>query len=186
MMPKKHVKAGGAGSSILGILEVVESDFAKGLAVSTTQEDDAEAAYEQMTQENKVTKAIKDQDVKANTKEIRTLDKSIADLTTDRDSVFAELSAVNEYNDKLKGRCIAKPETYETRKARRQAEIQGLKDALAILEDETALMQRGISSFNKQFDIFIKIVISSLFYSIKRTILPSFLAPLKSQIITLP
>merc|ERR1719330_1016927 len=102
-MPEKHVKAGGAGSSIIGILEVVESDFAKGLAVATTQEDDAEASYEQMTQENKVTTAIKEQDVKYSTKEVQTLDKTIAELTADRDTAAAELSAVSEYNDKLRG-----------------------------------------------------------------------------------
>merc|ERR1719464_2533644 len=40
-MPEKHVKAGDAGSSIIGILEVCESDFAKNLAAETSQEDDA-------------------------------------------------------------------------------------------------------------------------------------------------
>merc|ERR1712217_196952 len=42
-----------------------------------------------------------------------------------------------------KDRCIAKPETYEQRKARREAEINGLKQALSILDDETAFVQRG-------------------------------------------
>jgi len=53
-----------------------------------------------------------------------------------------ELGAVDEYYSKLKDRCIAKPETYEERKARREAEIQGLKQALSILESETAFVQR--------------------------------------------
>merc|ERR1719245_991990 len=48
-MPEKHVKAGDAGSSIIGILEVCESDFAKNLAAETSEEDDAEAAYEKKT-----------------------------------------------------------------------------------------------------------------------------------------
>merc|ERR1719275_271828 len=143
-MPEKHAIASGAGSSIIGILEVCESDFAKNLASETSQEDDAEAAYEKKTQENKVTKTLKDQDVKYSTQEFQTLDKEIAELSADKETTGSELSAVLEYYAKIKERCIAKPETYESRKARREAEIQGLKDALSILEDETAsFVQRG-------------------------------------------
>merc|ERR1719401_2182809 len=141
-MPEKHVKAGDAGSSIIGILEVCESDFAKNLASETTEEDDAEAAYDKKTQENKVTKTTKDQDVKYSTQEFQTLDKEITELSADRETTSSELSAVLEYYAKIKDRCIAKPETYESRKARREAEIQGLKEALSTLQDETAFMQR--------------------------------------------
>jgi len=142
-MPEKHVKAADAGSSIIGILEVVEADFAKNLAVESSEEDDAEAAYEKKTQENKIMRTHKEQDVKYNTQEFQTTDKNIAELSADRETTSAELSAVLDYYSKIKARCIAKPETYETRKARRQAEIQGLKEALAVLQDETALMQRS-------------------------------------------
>merc|ERR1712190_528072 len=93
-MPEKHVKAGDAGSSIIGILEVCESDFAKNLASESSEEDDAEAAYEKKTQENKVTKTLKDQDVKYSTQEFQTLDKDIAELSADRETTTAELSAV--------------------------------------------------------------------------------------------
>merc|ERR1719330_946731 len=141
-MPEKHSKASGAGSGIIGILEVCESDFAKNLASETTQEDDSEAAYDKKTQENKVTKTLKDQDVKYSTQEFQTLDKEIGELSADRETTSSELSAVLEYYAKIKDRCIAKPETYESRKARREAEIQGLKEALAILQDETAFVQR--------------------------------------------
>lgn len=41
-----------------------------------------------------------------------------------------------------KERCIAKPETYAQRAERRTAEISGLKQALSVLEDETALVQK--------------------------------------------
>merc|ERR1719328_936391 len=85
---------------------------------------------------------MKDQDLKYKTKEVKGLKKAIADLSSDRDTVSSELSAVNEYYAKLKDRCIAKPETYEERKARREAEIKGLKEALQILESETAFVQR--------------------------------------------
>merc|ERR1711972_684866 len=140
--PELHTAATGAGNSIIGILEVVESDFAKDLAKETTTEDDAEADYQKTTQENKVTKTLKDQDVKYKTQEYTGLDKNIADMSADRDTANTELSAVMDYYGKVKDRCIAEPETYEQRKARREAEIQGLKDALAILENETAFVQR--------------------------------------------
>ena len=86
--------------------------------------------------------AVGCEDVKYKTKEFKGLDKSISDLTGDKDTTSSELSAVLDYYGKIKDRCIAKPESYEERKARREAEITGLKEALSILENETAFVQR--------------------------------------------
>jgi chromosome segregation ATPase len=141
--PQQHDKAGGAGGSIINILEVCESDFANNLAKEETEESDSASEYEKTTQENKVSKATKEQDAKYKGQEATSLDKEIAELSSDRDTSNSELSAVLEYYGKIKERCIAKPETYEERKARREAEIEGLKNALSILENETAFMQRG-------------------------------------------
>merc|ERR1719388_807398 len=52
--PQKHSAAGGAGGSIIDILEVCESDFAKNLAAEETEEADAVAVYEKTTQDNKL------------------------------------------------------------------------------------------------------------------------------------
>jgi len=140
--PETHDASTGAGQSIIGVLEVVESDFADNLAKVETEESDAQSTYETYTQDYKVNKAQKDQDVKYKTQEFTGLDKNIADLSSDRATANDEVSAVNEYLAKLKDRCIAKPETYEERKKRRDAEINGLKEALSILENETAFVQR--------------------------------------------
>jgi len=140
--PAAHGKASGAGGSIIDILEVCESDFATNLAKEETEEADAAAEYEKTTQENKITKTRQEQDVKYKTGEFTSLDKEISELTSDRDTTNSELSAVLEYYGKIKERCIAKPETYEERKARREAEIKGLKEALSILQGEAAFLQR--------------------------------------------
>merc|ERR1712147_291430 len=102
-------KAEGAGGSIIDILEVVESDFTKNLAAEETQEEDAVEVYEKTTQDNKLATTMKSQDVKYKTKEYKGLDKSISDLSGDRDTTTTELSAVLEYMGKIKQRCIAKP-----------------------------------------------------------------------------
>jgi len=140
--PPAHKKSTGAGQSIIGILEVCESDFSKNLANEEQAEADAVEEYEKTTQENKITKATKDQDVKYKTQEFKSLDKEITELSSDKDTASTELSAVMEYYAKIKDRCVAKPETYEERKKRREAEIAGLKQALEILENETAFVQR--------------------------------------------
>merc|ERR1719215_866921 len=57
--PEQHTKASGAGSSIIGILEVVESDFARNLATEEAEEADAQSEYEKTSQENEVTRTLK-------------------------------------------------------------------------------------------------------------------------------
>merc|ERR1712032_1665935 len=141
-LPPAHAKATGAGQGIINILEVVESDFAENLAKENTEEADAQADYDKTSQENKVAKTLKEQDVKYKTQEIKALKKTLSELAADRESAETEHAAVMGYYDKIKERCIAKPETYEERKARRAAEIAGLEEALSILENETAFMQR--------------------------------------------
>merc|ERR1719454_1908286 len=139
---KAHSSADGAGSGIIGMLEVAESDFSKGLAEMTSVEETAVAEYEAASKENAITKATKEQDVKYKTKEFKGLDKDTAEATADRSGVQEELDAVMDYYKGIKERCIAKAETYADRVKRREAEIAGLKEALNILEGEAALLQR--------------------------------------------
>jgi len=140
--PPAHKKSTGAGQGIISILEVCETDFAENLAKENAQEEDAQAEYDKTTQENKVGKTLKEQDVKFKTQEIKALGKALTELSADKESAESEHAAVMEYYEKIKERCIAKPETYEERKRRREKEIAGLQEALSILENETAFMQR--------------------------------------------
>jgi hypothetical protein len=145
--PETHDKSSGAGSSIIGFLEVIESDFAKNLAEETTEEDSAAVEYEKVSQENRISKSMKEQDVKYKTKEAASLDKEVSETASDLESAQAELDSVLEASKNIRAMCELKPETYEERKARREAEIAGLKEALQILEGEAVFLQekkRGI------------------------------------------
>lgn len=136
-----HSKSTESGNGIISLLEVAESDFARSLAEANAQEEDAVSEYEATTQENKVSTATKKTSAEGKTQESARLSQVISDATSDRDGVNEELAAVQEYLEKLRPQCTTEPESYESRKARREAEIEGLKDALDILENETALVQ---------------------------------------------
>merc|ERR1719410_1306085 len=138
-----HDAAVGAGGGIISLLEVCESDMTKMLASLTYNEEAAVTEYERITKENEIEKTTKDQDVAYKLKESKQLDKESSDNSADRSAVQAELDAVLEYLAGMEAQCIAKPETYAERSRRRAAEIAGLKEALGILESETALVQRS-------------------------------------------
>merc|ERR1719284_404550 len=137
-----HAAAKGAGEGIIGLLEVVESDFSKDLAEIESVEETAAAAYDKESKENAVEKTTKEKDVEYKQKESASLDKESGSLSTDRSGVQAELDAVLEYLGKIEGECTEFAETYEDRKAHRESEIAGLKEALETLESETALLQK--------------------------------------------
>merc|ERR1719389_599359 len=139
---KAHSSADGAGSGIIGLLEVCESDFTKGLAEMNSAEQTAVKEYDTASKENAITKATKEQDVKYKSKEAKGLDKDTSEANADRAGVQTELDAVNEYYKGIQARCVAKAETYSERVKRREAEIAGLKEALSILDGEAVLLQR--------------------------------------------
>merc|ERR1719321_341849 len=89
---KAHSSSDGASSGIIGLLEVCESDFSKGLAEMKASEEASISAYEQESKENEIEKVTKEQDVKYKTKEAAGLDKSVAELTSDKEGVETELS----------------------------------------------------------------------------------------------
>merc|ERR1719253_1965618 len=133
-----HSAADGAATGIIGILEVAQSDFTKLFADATVEEETAQREYDKQTNENAVQKAMKEADLKYQQKEQASLRKSLAEYKEDAEQEQAELDAVTEYLNTVAPGCTTKPMTYEERKARREAEIAGLKSALTILSGEAA------------------------------------------------
>merc|ERR1719326_1420806 len=74
---KGHEAAEGAGGGIIGMLEVIESDFSKGLAEMISAEETAQAEYDKVSKENAIMKTTKEQDVKYKTKEAKSLDAAV-------------------------------------------------------------------------------------------------------------
>jgi len=127
---------GDAGHSIIEILEVASSDFTRLLSEAEASEAEASDAYKALTQDNKVAKSTKQASIKAKNSERKSVEVALTHHNEDLETVNKELDAVMDYLSKLKPQCESKAMSYEERKARRDAEIAGLKEALSILEGD--------------------------------------------------
>jgi len=120
--------------TIMEMLEVAESDFTRLLAESEAEESSAQSAYDKLTQDNKVSRAAKTEEIRGKEGESKQLESSLLNYKEDHSTTSKELDAVLTYLDKLKPQCETKVMTYAERVARREQEIEGLKQALEILE----------------------------------------------------
>jgi chromosome segregation ATPase len=129
---------GGAKTDVAGtiveMLEVAESDFSRLLAESEAEETAAQTAYDKLVQDNAVARAASETEVKGNGDEVKQLNTALLNYKEDHETTGKELDAVFKYLDELKPQCETKVMSYAERKAKREQEIEGLKEALTILE----------------------------------------------------
>merc|ERR1719171_2883229 len=135
---------GDAASVIIGVLETAQEDFTSLLAETEATESEAQKAFDKMATENKIAKATKMAEAKAKESELKGTTSSLEMSKEDQASTGKELDAVLAYLDKLKPECESKAMSYEEKKAARDAEIDGLKEALDLLSGKgIALLQMG-------------------------------------------
>jgi len=133
---KPYTGMGGSNTGIIGMLEVIQGDFARLESETTTAESAADEEYTRFTDDSSEDKAVKSTDLENAEK-----DKSVAeaDLTTTKKTLGAtqtELDAALGYYDKLKPSCVDAGLSYEERVRQREEEIQSLQEALKILSGE--------------------------------------------------
>jgi predicted nucleic acid-binding Zn-ribbon protein len=120
---------------IIGLLEVIVSDFQRTIVTVTNEEEIADAAYQKFKKETEA-----DIDEKETSKEAKeTRVAAIKDLLTENTDKTNEedalLKAALAQLEGLHGQCVAGEETYDDRVAKREKEIEALKEALQILID---------------------------------------------------
>jgi len=131
--PELGGKSGDIASTIMGMMEVAESDFTTLLAESEAQEKTAQSAYDKLKEQNDVTRAANVEDVKGKEAAVKSEETALLNYKEDFAANAKELDAVLLYLDKLKPQCETKVMTYAERVAKREEEIAGLKEALEIL-----------------------------------------------------
>jgi len=132
--PYKGMQSENGG--IIGMLEVIESDFARLESDTKTAEVQAQKEYDTLMTDSKVDKAAKTTDIEH--KEAKKQDESqaLVSKTGDREGTQKELDAALAYYDKLKPSCIDAGVSYDDRVGRRKEEIESLQEALRILNGE--------------------------------------------------
>merc|ERR1719160_620358 len=131
---KLRLRSPDAGNTIIQFLEYAQEDFAKLLADVQMSEEQSQKAYDKMTMENKVAKATLLAETKGVQSEVARVTDNIEDYKDDLSSTTKELEAVTMYLEKLRPECEAQPISAADRIAARKQEIEGLKEALSILE----------------------------------------------------
>jgi len=85
--------------------------------------------------DNQEQTSTKDKSVKAKTQEIADLKSDVVDLKEDLDAAETKHKSALQELEKLHTMCVAEQETYAERVAKRQQEIEALKQAHTILEE---------------------------------------------------
>jgi chromosome segregation ATPase len=132
-LPGGETAKEGLGAGIIGILEIAVQDFAD--LQEETEQSEATAAeqYKQLMQESEVKVAVFKKDLEYKSRNKVKIEGERMNAASDMKSYEKELTAIEGYLEKLKATCIAKPDSYEERKARREKELAGLKEALQYL-----------------------------------------------------
>merc|ERR1719238_2390673 len=127
---------GAEGGGVVGMLEVIASDFARLESETSAEEDSAASEYKTFMSEGGVDRATKaaDSDNKGKLKTRKDADLQMT--KSDLKGAQGELDAALAYYDKLKPSCVDAGVSYEERVQRRDAEIQSLQEALKILSGE--------------------------------------------------
>eukprot|EP00928_Gymnodinium_smaydae_P048771 TRINITY_DN32647_c0_g1_i1.p1 TRINITY_DN32647_c0_g1~~TRINITY_DN32647_c0_g1_i1.p1 ORF type:complete len:673 (-),score=170.27 TRINITY_DN32647_c0_g1_i1:38-2056(-) len=128
----------GKEGGVLGMMQVIESDFARVEADTTSAETQASEAFKQFSEDTTASlKSKHDSEYKLS------LDKDQAEfeksqLQKDLASTQKQLDTANAYYEELKPQCIKVHVRFEERVARREEEVAALKEAYKILNEQSS------------------------------------------------
>jgi len=132
--PYKGMQSENGG--VVGMLEVIESDFARLEADTKAAEAAAQKEYDTFMTDSKVDKEAKTTDIEHKTAKKQDEEQALTVKKSDLEGTQKELDAALAYFDKLKPSCVDAGVSFEDRVKRREEEIQSLQEALRILNGE--------------------------------------------------
>jgi len=133
---KPYTGMGGASGGVIGMLEVIQSDFARLESETSTAESEADEEFTRFSDDSSQDKAVKNMDLENKNKDKTTAEADLLSTKKDLEATQVELDAALAYYEKLKPSCVDAGLSYDERVRMREEEIQSLQESLKILGGE--------------------------------------------------
>ena len=125
----------GASKGILGLLDVILSDFERTVDTTHDAEDTAQSSFDTFESDTKTDNDDKEDEIDTKEGRISDIEDELVETEEDKeDASTLKKNALTELK-KLKPMCVEGEETYVQRVAKREKEIQALKEAQQMLDD---------------------------------------------------
>jgi len=118
---------------VLGMLDVIKSDFARLEADTNSAEQAAQAEFDSFMSDSAQTKAVLEVDLKHCKTNKMGDEGELSNQKTELESAQSILKGALDSYEKLKVPCEKEPMSYAERKGRREQEVESLKQALELL-----------------------------------------------------
>jgi len=123
-----------ASKGIIGMLEVILSDFERTTKTVTQEEADAQEAFETFKSETEADTKTKEGAATTKEGEVASIEDELVTLKDDLQTAEKGVQLALSELEKLHTMCVEGEETYEERVSKRKKEIEALKEAHDILE----------------------------------------------------
>lgn len=133
--PYKGMQAENGG--VVGMLEVIQTDFARLEADTSASETSAQKMYDEFMATSKADKKAKGKGIEHKMVKKQDTEQALVLKKKDLAGTQKELDAALNYYEDLKPSCINVGVSYEDRTSHRKEEIESLQQALKILNGET-------------------------------------------------
>lgn len=125
-----------ASKGILGLLDVIKSDFERTIKTTTSEEKRAAAEFVDFDRSSRSSIAEKEKGRELNEQELQSTETAITQKMEDLVTAQGLVDAALKTMDDLKPMCIDNTMSYSERVQKREEEIAALKNALCLLDSE--------------------------------------------------
>jgi len=125
-----------ASKGVIGILEVIKSDFERTIRTTEASESKADAEFVEFDRASKADVAGKETKKVLSEQDLKTTKAGIEQTTSDMQETMKLLDDALKTLEALQPTCVDTGMSYEERKQKRETEIKALKNALCILDTE--------------------------------------------------